>query len=436
MAKRIFLDGMNLSLKQGTGIATYTRVLAGRLRELGFETGLLYSRRSTLPRQALAREVMFFDEEEPLEMPRAVALAAKAVDHVIGFAGAPTRRVTLQSAVLTEPLGSKWVPADHFYAAPNVFDRANAFFAVFNRRYAVSFDLKPDLFHWTAPMPIRARRAANIYTIHDLVPLRLPYTTLEHKRIYLRAMATIAAQADHIVTVSEHSRRDIIRYLGVPEHRVTNTYEAVDIPAHYRERPMEAVTEELAGTFRLEPGRYFLFYGALEPKKNIGRLIQAYLAANVDMPLVMVLSRSWLSQNEEKILGQIDRQDREREPGTARRILRLDYLPFPMLMTLIRGARGVLFPSLYEGFGLPVLEAMTMGTPVVTARTSSLPEVAGEAGLMVEPYDTEGLRDAIIALAEDGDLAAELSRRGLAQAELYSLAAYRSRLARLYASLT
>jgi glycosyltransferase involved in cell wall biosynthesis len=107
-----------------------------------------------------------------------------------------------------------------------------------------------------------------------------------------------------------------------------------------------------------------------------------------------------------------------------------------MLMTLIRGARGVLFPSLYEGFGLPVLEAMTMGTPVVTTRASSLPEVAGEASLMVEPYDTDALRDAIIALAKDGDLAAELSRKGLAQAELYSLTAYQARLSRLYASLT
>jgi glycosyltransferase involved in cell wall biosynthesis len=433
MAKRIFLDALNLSHKQGTGIATYTRVLAGQLRGMGHETGLLYSRRSAMPRGQLAREVVFFDEDEPPNWPLGFTLAAMAFNRLVGLAGAPTRRVDLQNVVLTEPLGSNWVAADHYYAAPNVFDRANAFHAIFNRLYAVSFDRRPDLFHWTSPIPIKARGAANIYTIHDLVPMRLPYTTLEHKRIYLRTMASIAKKADHIVTVSENSRQDIIRYLGLDENRVTNTYEAVDIPASYRDRSMDSVADELAGAFRLELGRYFLFYGALEPKKNIGRLLQAYLAANVDMPLVMVLSRSWLSQNEEKLLGQIDRQDRE--PGTQRRILRLDYLPFPMLMTLIRGARGVLFPSLYEGFGLPVLEAMAMGTPVVTARSSSIPEVAGDACLMVEPYDTDALRDAIIALACDSDLRADLSSKGLKQAEAHSMAAYRERLAALYKTL-
>jgi glycosyltransferase involved in cell wall biosynthesis len=434
MAKKIFFDGLNLSLKQGTGIATYTRVLAGQVRRLGHETGILYSRPNAMPPKGLAQEVVFFDEEEST-LPPAIALVAKLLDQMVGFAGARTRRISLQNAVLTQPLGVRWADADHIYAAPNVFSRAQGFFTVFNRLYAVKFDTRPDLFHWTAPIPVRARGLPNIYTIHDLVPLRLPYTTLEHKRTYLRAMATIAHKADHIVTVSEHSRRDIIRYLNVPENRVTNTYQAVDIPEHYRLRPINALADELEGAFRLQPGRYFLFYGAMEPKKNIGRLIQAYLAANVDMPLVMVMSRSWLSHSEEQMLKQIDLQDRERPQGTQRRILRLDYLPFSMLMALLRGARGILFPSLYEGFGLPVLEAMAMGTPVITSRASSIPEVAGDAALLVDPYEVDSLRDAIAALARDDDLMAELQHKGPTQAEHYSLALYRERLAALYARL-
>jgi glycosyltransferase involved in cell wall biosynthesis len=106
-----------------------------------------------------------------------------------------------------------------------------------------------------------------------------------------------------------------------------------------------------------------------------------------------------------------------------------------MLVTLIRGARAVLFPSLYEGFGLPVLEAMQLGTPVVTSRVSSLPEIAGEAALYVDPYDINDIGRAIKTIVSDADLRAELVRRGRIQAELFSLARYRERVSDLYQKL-
>jgi glycosyltransferase involved in cell wall biosynthesis len=296
--------------------------------------------------------------------------------------------------------------------------------------------MNPDISHWTFPIPIRTKKSTNIYTIHDLVPLRMPYTTLDHKRIYLWTLRAIAKKADHIVTVSEYSRRDIIKYLGVDENRVTNTYEAVDIPDQYLNKPQDVLAAELEGLFRLTPGGYFLFFGAIEPKKNIARILQAYLGANVQMPLVMVLSRSWLAEAEEAFLEKILQEDRERSPGERRRVLRFNYMPFPLLMTLLKGARGIIFPSLYEGFGLPVLEAMTMGTPVITASATSIPEVAGNAALMVDPYDTDALRRAIVTLASDNDLAADLKQRGLKQAQSFSLAVYRERLTALYKGLS
>ncbi len=106
-----------------------------------------------------------------------------------------------------------------------------------------------------------------------------------------------------------------------------------------------------------------------------------------------------------------------------------------MLITLIRGARAVLFPSLYEGFGLPVLEAMLLGTPVVTSRTSSLPEIAGDAALYVDPYDIDDIAEAIKTITADDGLRTELSQRGRAQAELFSVARYRERVAALYERL-
>ena len=288
--------------------------------------------------------------------------------------------------------------------------------------------------HCTYQLPLRAKRACNIYTIHDLVPLRLPFTTLDNKRLSYRLLRKIAAEADHIVTVSENSKRDIVSLLGVPEERVTNTYEAVEFPRELTERSDDVVAEQLRGSYQLEFRNYLLFYGALEPKKNVARLIDAYMLSGADIPLVVTGAAGWGNQTETKMLDELSAEGRERRRG-SRRVYRFEYASIPMLVTLIRGARAVIFPSLYEGFGLPVFEAMQLGTPVVTSSTSSLPEIAGDAALYVDPYDTYQIAQAIKTISADEGLRAELSRRGLVQAELFSMARYRERVAALYERL-
>jgi glycosyltransferase involved in cell wall biosynthesis len=126
---------------------------------------------------------------------------------------------------------------------------------------------------------------------------------------------------------------------------------------------------------------------------------------------------------------------KERTNGPRHRIHRLDYVSFATLATLIRGAQAVIFPSLYEGFGLPVLESMMLATPVVASRESSIPEIAGDAALLVDPYDSEQIARAITTIVNDGDLRAELSRRGPRQAAKFSVDRYRERVEALYDSL-
>src|SRR5262249_31369801 len=153
-------------------------------------------------------------------------------------------------------------------------------------------------------------------------------------------------------------------------------------------------------------GNYLLFYGALEPKKNVARLIDAYQLSAVDIPLVITGAGGWGNEGERRLIEGL--QGGEKAEETAkRRLYPLEYVSIQMLVTLIRGARAVLFPSLYEGFGLPVLEAMLLGTPVVTSRTSSIPEIAGEAALYVNPYETDEIARAIKTIVNDGDLRAE-----------------------------
>src|SRR5207237_1513058 len=164
---------------------------------------------------------------------------------------------------------------------------ARRYFSWSGRFIDVKFDNPPDILHCTYQMPVRAKGARNIYTIHDLVPLRLPYTTLDNKRQTYSLLRKIAAEADHIVTVSEHSKRDIVQLLGVGEDRVTNTYEAVEFPRELTERPDDLVAEQLRGSYGLELQEYLLFYGALEPKKNVRRLIDGYLLSAVGLAPVL-----------------------------------------------------------------------------------------------------------------------------------------------------
>jgi glycosyltransferase involved in cell wall biosynthesis len=149
---------------------------------------------------------------------------------------------------------------------------------------------------------------------------------------------------------------------------------------------------------------------------------------------VLVVAGGWQNETEMKLLA--EQNDGERAPNRSRRgIHRIDYVSLATLVTLIRGARAVIFPSLYEGFGLPVLEAMTLGTPVVASCESSVPEIAGDAALLVDPYDTDQIARAIRTIVNDADLCAELSCRGPAQAAKFSVDRYRERVAAVYASL-
>lgn len=445
MAKpRIAIDGYNLALDQGTGVATYARNLSHRLGAMGAEVGVLYGQRSSTGKDELLREVTLYDAR-----PRPPHWAKRIVDDAVNGAklsfGRSAVPVPLTDRVIRQGLESRLPHADALWNIPELFRSAVQSFGLKNKMGKVRLPDAQDVMHWTYPLPLRVEGARNIYTIHDLVPLRMPYATLDVKRRYLGTCRAIAASADHIVTVSEASKRDIISLLGVPAEKISNTYQSVEIPDRLARKPENLARAEVRGAFDLDWGQYWLFYGAIEPKKNVGRLIEAYLASGSTLPLVICGKQAWQMRSE---LGLIYEDDLRvmNDPGPidgiqslARklrdRVILLDYVPFRMLVSLIRGARALLFPSLYEGFGLPALEAMLLGTPVMTSTTSSLPEVVGDAALTVDPYDTRAMAEAIQALDGDAELRARLSGMGPVQAARYDAAQYERRLAEMYARI-
>lgn len=434
----VAIDGFNLALEEGTGVATYARQLARNLRALGGEVGVVYGRPAPATDDALLREINFFDP--PAQKRGWRKDVRTALQLVKALSGVPAEEVRTTGKVILSEFAHRLPEHDRLFNSESLFAVADAHYSIFKTRLPLRLPFAPEVMHWTYPLPVRVTGAKNIYTLHDLVPLRLPHTTLDRKRRYLNLMRRLTAGADHIVTVSEASRRDIVEILKVPEEKVTNTFQAISVPHEVAAKSDTELRRELEGGFGLQMGGYYLFFGAVEPKKNVGRLIQAYLASGVTTPLLIVGKRAWKSKQELRLLTLDGARGRggdgaEVGSGAARRVVQLDYVPYALLMTLVRGARAVMFPSLYEGFGLPVLEAMALGTPVITSITSSLPEVAGSAALLVDPYDVGALRDAILAVDAKADLRARLSAAGLKQAALFSEAAYQVRLKDLYERL-
>lgn len=429
--KTVCIDAMNIGLAKGSGIATYGRNLLSNLNAMGARTQILYGPNAAVSKRPILNEIALTDAFTPRNRP-----LIRLWETSTARFGRPATAITPSDEVIWPAKGGGRPNASAFWTSPRLYTLAGATFSrskVFTPvDFRASSDVAPpDVMHWTTVMPVRARGTANVYTIHDLIPLRLPHTTLDNKRLFLRQCREIARCADHIAAVSETTRQDIIRLLGVSADRVTTTYQSVGVPPRLLARTDEELATEVESVFHAPWKGYFLYFGAIEPKKNLGRIVEAYLASGATQPLIVVGGRAWLDEDETALMHQA----RKRKSVRNKKILLWEFLPFSMLVSLIRGARGTIFPSLYEGFGLPVLESMSLGTPVITSTGGSLPEVAGDASLMVDPYDVPALTREIRRLAADDGLAAELSARGRIQAAKFSPEAYQARLAEMYAKL-
>lgn len=437
-AKRIMIDGYNLALEKGTGVATYSRNLSLELSRLGYKVDLLYGVRTSIGKNTLLNEVNFFDT--------GVNRSLKSREIIYTMLKSPfgleAKEIKFTGKVVNKnPM--RVLPAhDRIFNYRNLYIMARRYFRLCGSFLDVSYTDPASISHWTYPIPIKLKNSINIYTIHDLVPLRLPYTTLDNKKEYYKIINNIIKSSDHIVTVSEASKRDIIELFKVKEDKITNTYQSVSLPKYILDRTFDVVSEEVESIFGVDSKKYFLFFGAIEPKKNVGRVIEAYLASQSDLPLIIVGQVTWKDSNELRLIDISDKaiSDKFSEYklsgiSRSRQIIRLDYLPLNLLASLIRCARAVVFPSLYEGFGLPILEAMQLGTAVITGTEGSNPEVAGESAYLVNPYDVSEIAQAMRDLQHDDDLVEHYEVAGRERAKLFSPERYSERLNALYSTL-
>jgi glycosyltransferase involved in cell wall biosynthesis len=270
------------------------------------------------------------------------------------------------------------------------------------------------LFHATHYVLPPLVRCPSVVTIHDCIHLMFPqYLPNRRSLAYARTLISLAAKrATRVMTVSESSKRDILRYVDIPPEKIDVIYNSYD--ERFGIEPNEEAVARVRERYQLHD-RFVLYAGNVKPHKNLERLIEAFH---------LVRNRG-LDQLKLVLIG----DDISRYSALRRAVHRhqlhkyvrfLGYLPEETLAVMYRLAGVFVFPSLYEGFGLPPLEAMASGTPVVTSNVSSLPEVAGDAAVLVDPYDAHAIADGIHRVLTDERLRDDLRRRGLARAKQFS----------------
>ena len=265
--------------------------------------------------------------------------------------------------------------------------------------------------HYVLP-PLTPCRA--IVTIHDCIHLRFPQY-LPNRLAYGYAWAQIwsaTRRARRVLTVSQASKQDIVRFFDVPETKITVIPNAID--ERFRQPPADADLVRVRERYQL-PDRFIMYAGNVKPHKNLERLIEAFVTVRrrgFD-DLGLLLTGSEVSRYA-MLRRAVHRHNLHKH------VRFLGYQTTETLAVLYRLADVFVFPSLYEGFGLSPLEAIASGTPVVASNVSSLPEVLGDAAILVEPLEAESIADGITQVLEDDDLRADLRRKGLARASRFS----------------
>lgn len=271
----------------------------------------------------------------------------------------------------------------------------------------------PDILHGTNYSVYPCQNSFKVMNIYDLTFIKYPNYIDSVVKTYTKRVKRCLQWTDLVLTISESSKKDIIEYLQVDPEKVYVTPLASRYYPNYLSEEVAQILEKQANYDFSKP--YLLFVSTIEPRKNINNIITAFNFLKekykIEHQLILIGRKGW---NYEPIFAAI-----ENSPW-ANQIHHLNYLSNELVALFYSKADVFVYPSHYEGFGLPVLEAMTLGAPVVTSNTSSIPEVSGDAAILIDPSDPVQLAEAILKVISDSQLRQELINKGKARAKLFS----------------
>ena len=267
---------------------------------------------------------------------------------------------------------------------------------------------RASLFLSTLPEGMLLPSIPQIIVVHDLIPLIFPRDHLSPQHYFRSFVPLLLRKSSAIVTVSENTKQDIITYYGIEADKIFVVPDGYDKNRYRMGIDMEGVKGKYGLT------SYLLYLGNLMPHKNLLRLLQAFARIVREVPHMLVIT----GRKDHRFYPVLEAE--VQALGLQYRVRFLDYVCADELPSLYAGADIFVFPSLYEGFGLPPLEAMACGTPVMVSNVSSLPEVVGDAAIMIDPYDIEGMAKAMYKMLSDVGLSEEMRRKGLERAKSFS----------------
>lgn len=286
-----------------------------------------------------------------------------------------------------------------------------------------------ELYHATDfVLPYTRPSTRTLLTVHDLSFVRVPEAASPPLKAYLDAVVPRSVErADHVLADSVATKDDLIELYKTPADKITVLYSGVG--QRFRRISDQSALESTRAKYQLSDLSYVLSVGTVQPRKNYSRVIRALAqlrATGLDMHYAIAGAKGWLEEEMQQTIASAGMEDY---------VHILGHVDDEDLPALYSDSRMLLMPSLYEGFGLPILEAMACGVPVITSKISSLPEVAGDAAILVDPIDTDAIRIAILSVETDTTLREQLVQKGYRQAERFSWQRSAAQLLSVYKSL-
>ncbi|KON64236.1 D-inositol-3-phosphate glycosyltransferase [Komagataeibacter europaeus] len=344
----IWLDSRNIGRAGGTGVATYACGLQECLESIGFHTEFLWDHAPDQPEMG----------------------TGGIIRRIVRFLRAlvPVCRIDI---------GGQGPASGRYPFVPDLYRIAHIHFRTCRRLLHLRSQKPPAIMFWTYPLAVTVENTINIVTIHDIIPLTHPELTGICPDILRSLLLQLVARADFIVTVTETVRQQVMEKLGVPADKVVNLYQLAGVSQHERQQFRHAS--------QVAPRDCFVCIGRVEKRKNIERLVEAHARSGTRRPLVL--------------LGPDGDDMPDFTPrAPQQQIIRVPWCNRLSLLRTLADAHALLFPSLAEGFGLPIIEAMSLGVPVLTSRGGATEEVAGQAAILVDAYEIEDITRGIVLL--------------------------------------
>jgi glycosyltransferase involved in cell wall biosynthesis len=426
--KKILIDTRNLSLLDGTGIATYARNLAYIIKDLNYEVGLLLDRKKNFQKNEKLNEINFYDDKSYDTFFKYF----KNLKSFLPYFNNKYFNLNKDKVINTDYFRN-FYPFYNFLAnSNNIIEISRIKFSLYRQLTNLIPNNKIndciDIYHSTSPLPLLLKGKINICTIHDIIPLEYPYFSDDNKKNYYQLIKKILKNYNHIISVSDVTKKSLINFFDIEEKKITTTYQSVHIPENIKSLDIKSENFSLfLDNFSLKAKNYFIVYGTIERRKNILKIISSFLSIpNKNFKLVIIGKLGHYADKELETLSDL------KNNKLNKRILFFNYLKRDILLNLIKGSKAIINTSFAEGFGLQLLEGMNLGVPVIASNIRAHQEIGGDASLYVDPASEEQITKAMIDIIDNEQLVNQLVDKGYKQSKLFTKEIVQSKVASVY----